>query len=222
MPLHFSKLDLRDYLWHAYSVRTLSIRSQVVLVPIRFVQQGSERDIPGKKLAYRPRSLKRMTVRLEKPFVWPELDAADPKNEEMFSTSVYSKISKDEERLMMRGMKNGRGKEEEEESEGQRQYNALRRRANELFEGTLKWKSPEASSANNSEERISDGQRTSEERSKARTPEPRSETMEEKVIRLTEHQQKVLQRAELFRKSGVKPASSRRDLDRRIRKASTA
>lgn len=73
VPLSFNKFDLRDYLFHAYSVRTLSVRSFIKQLPIQRVQRGSKRDIPGRRQLFRPKSLKKMSVELEKPFVWPEV-----------------------------------------------------------------------------------------------------------------------------------------------------
>lgn len=76
VPLWFSKLDLRDYLFHAYDVRINSVRSYVKL---QRVQQGKDIFVHGERYAkpqykrwHRPPSVKRMTVELERPFVWPE------------------------------------------------------------------------------------------------------------------------------------------------------
>ena len=62
VPLNFNKYDLRDYLFHAYGVRALKIRSYVD-------QQPVTRNNAGRII--RPQSLKRMTVDMDKPFVWP-------------------------------------------------------------------------------------------------------------------------------------------------------
>ncbi|KAK0344032.1 mitochondrial 54S ribosomal protein YmL41 [Friedmanniomyces endolithicus] len=72
VPLWFSKLDLRDYLYHAYSLTIgASIRSYVQQSRIR---QGQTPDPvrPQYKRWHRPRATKRMTVELDRPFVWPE------------------------------------------------------------------------------------------------------------------------------------------------------
>lgn len=76
MPLWFSKLDLRDYLFHAYNVRIQGVRSYVKL---QRVTQGKPLTVgtedysrPQYKRWHRPPSIKRMTVELERPFVWPE------------------------------------------------------------------------------------------------------------------------------------------------------
>ncbi|KAF2422376.1 hypothetical protein EJ08DRAFT_682694 [Tothia fuscella] len=63
VPLSFSKLDIRDYLFHAYNVRVLRVRS--------FVEQ--QKMVTGQRnQKSRPKAIKRMTVEMDKPFVWPE------------------------------------------------------------------------------------------------------------------------------------------------------
>ncbi|KAI1503919.1 hypothetical protein F5X99DRAFT_406597 [Biscogniauxia marginata] len=63
VPLTFNKLDLRDYLFHAYNVPVLGVRSQLRAQRIR-------RSRFHKRI-YRPPPIKTMTVELTKPFVWP-------------------------------------------------------------------------------------------------------------------------------------------------------
>lgn len=65
VPLQFNKLDLRDYLWHAYNVKVLAVRSFINEKPV-------ERRGGAYGKVYRPRSEKMMIVELEKPFVWPK------------------------------------------------------------------------------------------------------------------------------------------------------
>ncbi|KAF2637095.1 hypothetical protein P280DRAFT_472612 [Massarina eburnea CBS 473.64] len=69
VPLNFSKYDLRDYLYHAYSIKTHNIRSFVKQMPVRDTIQ-----LP--RHWFREQSKKYMTVEMEQPFVWPE----DPKS----------------------------------------------------------------------------------------------------------------------------------------------
>ncbi|KAI1386375.1 uncharacterized protein F4822DRAFT_314431 [Hypoxylon trugodes] len=64
VPLTFNKLDLRDYLLHAYNVPVLSVRSQ--LTQRRPIRSKVHHRI------YRPPPIKTMTVELHQPFVWPE------------------------------------------------------------------------------------------------------------------------------------------------------
>ncbi|KAI5804950.1 ribosomal protein L25/L23 [Geopyxis carbonaria] len=66
VPLSLNKLDMRDYLHHAYNVEALAVRSFIT-------QQKIERHKPGFQGTrwYRPRSIKKMTVELRRPFVYP-------------------------------------------------------------------------------------------------------------------------------------------------------
>jgi len=65
VPLTFNKLDLRDYLFHAYGVTVLRVRSYVE-------QQKVQSKGKAARRWYRPRAVKKMTVEMDKPFVWPE------------------------------------------------------------------------------------------------------------------------------------------------------
>lgn len=134
VPLWFSKLDLRDYLFHAYNVRTHGIRSYVKL---QRVAQSKELKVNGEQYSrpiykrwHRPPSIKRMTVELEEPFVWPEeledysafnqdqqksYAEEQDKNEEMMSGTGDTMINK-ERRI------------------------AMREQAKALLEGRAKWK----------------------------------------------------------------------------------
>lgn len=70
VPLNLSKLDLRDYLWHLYGVKTLSIQSQVL--PGRLRRLYKVRDLPARRGPMkRTRARKKMIVRLAKPFRYP-------------------------------------------------------------------------------------------------------------------------------------------------------
>ncbi|OAL50661.1 hypothetical protein IQ07DRAFT_621385 [Pyrenochaeta sp. DS3sAY3a] len=71
VPLDFSKYDLRDYLYHAYNVRCFNIRSYVKQMPVR-----DTREQP--RHFFRPDSKKYMTVEMEQPFVWPEVESLEP------------------------------------------------------------------------------------------------------------------------------------------------
>ncbi|KAJ5226989.1 54S ribosomal protein [Penicillium citrinum] len=68
VPLHFNKLDLRDYLERVYGVGVVSIRSYIEQQPITRIT----RDNRNFGAWRRPQSIKRMTVELREPFVWPE------------------------------------------------------------------------------------------------------------------------------------------------------
>jgi large subunit ribosomal protein L23 len=69
VPLAFNKLDIRDYLLHAYGVRSVSVRSHVAQRPPRIS------SFTGR--IGRPPPIKYMTVELERPFVWPAAPDAE-------------------------------------------------------------------------------------------------------------------------------------------------
>ncbi|KAH6659472.1 hypothetical protein BKA67DRAFT_544523 [Truncatella angustata] len=64
VPLTFNKLDIRDYLLHAYKVNTLTVRSHLAQRPPRLSAFSGRIG--------RPPPIKYMTVELEKPFVFPK------------------------------------------------------------------------------------------------------------------------------------------------------
>ncbi|KAF8543521.1 ribosomal protein L23-domain-containing protein [Trichophaea hybrida] len=67
VPLKVNKLDLRDYLQHVYNVKALNVRSFIT-------QQKIERHKPGYHSTHycRPKSIKKMTVELMTPFLYPK------------------------------------------------------------------------------------------------------------------------------------------------------
>ncbi|KAI1485772.1 hypothetical protein F5X96DRAFT_674312 [Biscogniauxia mediterranea] len=67
VPLRFNKLDLRDYLFHAYNVSVLGVRSHL--------KQQRVRRSKFHHRIYRPPPIKTMTVELTSPFVWPKQPA---------------------------------------------------------------------------------------------------------------------------------------------------
>jgi large subunit ribosomal protein L23 len=75
VPLNWNKLDMKDYLWNAYGVPALSVRSYIQQ---RRVQQDSDGKVrPRIRYWHRPRSVKRMIVEMGDgehggPFVWPD------------------------------------------------------------------------------------------------------------------------------------------------------
>ncbi|KAL4919753.1 ribosomal protein L23-domain-containing protein [Aspergillus aurantiobrunneus] len=92
VPLHFNKLDMRDYLQRLYGVGVLSIRSYVE-------QQKITRLKPQGRYGYgklrRPTSKKRMTVEMKEPFVWPEA----PKNMEAWEQDQFFKAEKYQDQI---------------------------------------------------------------------------------------------------------------------------
>lgn len=65
VPKKFNKMDLRDYLWHVYGLRALNITVQ--LLHGKFVRG------PFDYSRYREPQLKKMTVDMAEPFIWPEV-----------------------------------------------------------------------------------------------------------------------------------------------------
>ncbi|KIW60183.1 hypothetical protein PV05_00420 [Exophiala xenobiotica] len=92
VPRHFSKLDLQAYLKNVYNVDVLHIRSVVV-------QQKVDRKQPVSQYTqgplYRPASIKKMTVQLAKPFVYPEeITDLDAWEREDFWTAMKAEFAR--------------------------------------------------------------------------------------------------------------------------------
>ncbi|KAI5785587.1 hypothetical protein DFH27DRAFT_576190 [Peziza echinospora] len=87
VPLNFTKLDIKDFLLHGYGVKTLSVRSYVVQQKVQRIKNLNE----PRKEAYRPRAIKRMTVELEKPFVYP----AEPEDLTPWDNALWKSANKE-------------------------------------------------------------------------------------------------------------------------------
>jgi large subunit ribosomal protein L23 len=127
VPLWFSKLDLRDYLYHVYNVRITSVRSYVK-------QQRVEMErVHGRIMLnrwHRPRAKKYMTVELERPFVWPEEpEDYSPWNKEQMEASKEMQEKMSEEDGSRKDML---------VNEDRRK--AMREQAKALLEGRVRWK----------------------------------------------------------------------------------
>jgi large subunit ribosomal protein L23 len=83
VPLNINKLDMRDYLYNCYDVRVRGVRSFIQLQKLRQDKPGAIR--PSPRQWYRPRSIKKMLVELERPFVWPE----EPKDFDKYAVSFF-------------------------------------------------------------------------------------------------------------------------------------
>ncbi|KAI9667468.1 MAG: hypothetical protein M1821_000284 [Bathelium mastoideum] len=90
VPLDINKLDIRDYLFHAYGITCLRVRSYVQQQRIQHGQTTLGRLKP--RTWHRPRSVKRMTVEMDKPFVWPE----EPDNFEPWSKETRDATEKEQ------------------------------------------------------------------------------------------------------------------------------
>jgi large subunit ribosomal protein L23 len=95
VPLTFNKLDLRDYLFHAYNVDVTSVRSFINEAAVR-----KKQGLRGK--VYRPRSQKMMIAELVKPFVWPEPPAEEDRDD--FDYPMFDKMQKAREEHLGRRM----------------------------------------------------------------------------------------------------------------------
>lgn len=123
-----NKLDLRDYLYNAYNIRVVSVRSYIEQ---QRVQQGKTAAIrPTIKRWYRPRAIKKMTVEMEQPFVWP----AEPDNYDAWNKTTFEKASKDNEKYQE---KRGRLADTLFDVEDRQ---SLREQAKALLEGREKWR----------------------------------------------------------------------------------
>lgn len=89
VPLNINKLDLRDYLWNAYGVPVIGVRSYIQLQKLRQDKPGAIRISPRKW--FRPRSIKKMTVEMERPFVWPEEPKGDALEKYVYLASQFSR-----------------------------------------------------------------------------------------------------------------------------------
>jgi hypothetical protein len=69
VPLWFNKLDLRDFLYHAYNVRAFNIRSSII--PRPYETSRSDKPWPKRKF-FRRQPLKFMIIEMDKPFYWPK------------------------------------------------------------------------------------------------------------------------------------------------------
>jgi large subunit ribosomal protein L23 len=70
VPLSLNKLDLRDYLYNVYGVSVRGVRSYIQMQKLRQDKPGERNPRPRKW--FRPRSIKKMMVEMDAPFVWPQ------------------------------------------------------------------------------------------------------------------------------------------------------
>ncbi|KAI3404688.2 MRP20 [Candida oxycetoniae] len=85
VPKKMNKIDLRDYLWNIYGLRALNITVQ--LQPARWVRN------PDDLGRHRQPQLKKMTVDMPEPFIWPEVPQAkvDELNNQMDNTEEIAR-----------------------------------------------------------------------------------------------------------------------------------
>lgn len=126
VPLWFSKLDLRDYLWHAYGVESYSARSYVKLTPVRPLEGHAPRRWHRKK------SRKFITVELARPFVWPK----EPQDLSEWNADTNEQASKEQKGLQERSGSTKDTVVNEERRE------RMKEQAKALLEGKAKWIPP--------------------------------------------------------------------------------
>lgn len=86
VPLTFNKLDLRDYLYNVYGVSCFNIR---VYVEQQRARIGKPVPFGERRMWFRPRARKFMTVELDKPFVWPDA----PENTAAYVSLLFMYVS---------------------------------------------------------------------------------------------------------------------------------
>ncbi|KAK5153787.1 hypothetical protein LTR04_006148, partial [Oleoguttula sp. CCFEE 6159] len=97
VPLNLNKLDIRDYLYNVYGITALSVRSYVQQQKVR--HDKPDAILPRPRKWFRPRAIKKMTVEMEKPFVWPE----EPEDYSLWDKETFDaamKASRAENELM--------------------------------------------------------------------------------------------------------------------------
>ncbi|KAK4193724.1 hypothetical protein QBC35DRAFT_480055 [Podospora australis] len=129
VPLSFNKLDLADYLHHAYNVDVLSVRSFInQKAPVR------KNGFYGKW--YRPRSEKMMIAELAKPFVWP--DAPSEEAKESFDYGMFKKMSELREKQTQKQINPGTIPLRTTEALP-KERRALKQQAKDLLEKKVEW-----------------------------------------------------------------------------------
>ena len=126
-----NKLDMRDYLWHAYSIRSLSITTRVLSTPVQMGRPDAAR--PSRTL-FRPAPTKKMTVLMDKPFVWPE-----PPSDEVLGSA----FNREQYRAARKSEDQGAKRLQEVDTFVDRpDREALREQARRLLAGKDKWRPP--------------------------------------------------------------------------------
>ncbi|KAH3900304.1 related to 54S ribosomal protein L41, mitochondrial [Saccharomycodes ludwigii] len=90
VPKSFNKLDLRDYLYHVYGLRAFNITTQ--LLNARYVRSNVVSP------RYRGPQIKKMTIEMDKPFIWPE----EPVKNDPWLDYVSKELSKYREEASVR------------------------------------------------------------------------------------------------------------------------
>lgn len=83
VPKSFNKLDLRDYLYNIYGLRALNVTTQLLPGSFRLSYSSNQR--------YRSGQVKKMTIDMEDPFIWPS-------EESLQDTSALEAVEYENER----------------------------------------------------------------------------------------------------------------------------
>ena len=128
---------MRDYLFHAYNVNTKAIRSYIP--PMR-VERRIRVSKPAQRRRFRPRGIKKMTVELEKPFVWPsEPKDYGPWDRARWRESMGKPENKEQEVRQKNVKVIKRSRVKSHESSEVESRSQLRRLAEDLLSGKRKW-----------------------------------------------------------------------------------
>ncbi|CDR42981.1 CYFA0S10e04500g1_1 [Cyberlindnera fabianii] len=80
VPKSFNRMDLRDYLYHVYGLRAFNITTQLLHAP--YTRDGNA------VARYRTGQIKKMTIDMTEPFVWPE----EPKNKNKWNVQFFKDL----------------------------------------------------------------------------------------------------------------------------------
>lgn len=85
VPRYFNKLDLRDYLYHVYGLRALNVTTQLLWA--RWTRQTPRSP------RYRETQIKKMTIDMADPFVWPE-QPSEVELDKMLNLTLIKELEK--------------------------------------------------------------------------------------------------------------------------------
>lgn len=81
VPKSFNKLDLRDYLFHVYGLRAMNVTTQ--LLHGRYERVGNMASP-----RYRGPQIKKMTIDMNEPFIWPAEDVENSLYDKQFNEEL--------------------------------------------------------------------------------------------------------------------------------------
>ncbi|CAD6446412.1 85fc0672-98e5-4fbe-9ee6-0dcaafcfb538 [Sclerotinia trifoliorum] len=126
VPLNLNKLDMRDYLWNAYGIEVRAVRSYIQAQKLKEGKPGQK--IPTPRKWFRPRSIKRMMVEMERPFVWPE----EPKDLSPWDKEGLKKRQEQEQELQAEQYPDAKQKPSKERL-------SIAEQARKILQGKEKW-----------------------------------------------------------------------------------